>query len=72
MNKLYSKQIAKESFDITKLLRCRYYQLDNYIQMTASPATGLLYITDNSPHFIHGHLCLKGRKEGSILTNILQ
>jgi hypothetical protein len=72
MSKIYSKLIAKNSFDITKLLRCRYYQLDNYIQMTASPATGLLYITENSPHFIHGHICLLARKNGQYPYKYLQ
>jgi hypothetical protein len=53
MSKIYSKQIAKESFDITKLLRCRYYQLDSYVQMTASPATGPQALFPDPSHPSH-------------------
>jgi hypothetical protein len=51
---------------ITELLRCKYYKLEDqaYIQMTAGPATGLLYITDNAPYFLSGHIRLRGRDEG--------
>jgi hypothetical protein len=32
--------------------------------MTAHPATGILYVTANSPNFISGHLRLRGRGHG--------
>src|SRR5437868_15390558 len=32
--------------------------------MTADPATGILYITENSPGFISGHLRMRGKKGG--------
>jgi hypothetical protein len=55
---------------ITELLRCKYYKLEGeggeqaYIQMTAGPATGLLYITEHAPYFLNGHVRLMGRDEG--------
>ena len=41
-----------------------------YFIMPADPATGILYITENSPGFISGHLRMRGKKEVNILTNI--
>lgn len=35
-----------------------------YFLMTAHPATGILYVTANSPNFISGHLRLRGRGRG--------
>ena len=32
--------------------------------MSADPATGILYITENSPGFISGHLRMRGKKGG--------
>jgi hypothetical protein len=51
---------------ITELLRCKYYKLEDqaYVQMTAGPATGLLYITEHAPYFLSGHIRLRGRDEG--------
>jgi hypothetical protein len=60
-------ELAKEdnsSFSIIKLLRCKYRKLDSYIQLTAGPATGVLYITDNAPYFLSGHIHLRGKDEG--------
>jgi hypothetical protein len=54
----------EDSFRIEKLLKCKYQQLGSYIQLTAGPATGVLYITENSPQFISGHVRLRGRDEG--------
>ena len=54
----------EDSFRIEKLLKCKYQQLGSYIQLTAGPATGVLYITENSPQFISGHIRLRGRNGG--------
>jgi hypothetical protein len=37
---------------------------NNYIVIPAHPATGVLYITNNNPEFISGHVRLKGKDEG--------
>jgi len=38
--------------------------VDDYLIITAEPATGVLYMTKNSPGFISGHLRLRGKDEG--------
>jgi hypothetical protein len=55
---------APSSFSIVKLLKCKYQELESYIQLTAGPAIGVLYITENSPQFLSGHVRLRGRDEG--------
>jgi hypothetical protein len=41
------------------------YYYHNYIIIPANPATGILYVTKNSPDFISGHLRMRGRNNGS-------
>ena len=56
--------------NIISLIKCRYLDLstlhkdDNYFIITANPARGILYITENSPDFISGHLRLRGKNHG--------
>lgn len=58
--------LKTECFNILDLIKCEYHTIDNggYTYLLAEPATGLLYITDNSPQFISGHIRLRGKDEG--------
>jgi hypothetical protein len=56
---------------LLNLIKCNYHMLpatkeyDNkYCIISAHPATGILYITANSPDFISGHVRLRGKDEG--------
>lgn len=44
----------------------------NYSVIPATPATGILYITENSPGFISGHLRMRGKKGGKYPYNYLE
>ena len=49
------------------LLKSKYYyhlEASEYIIIPATPATGILYITKNSPNFLSGHIRLRGRNNG--------
>lgn len=57
------------NFDISKLIKCKYECVNSsnsnhkkYFIMPGDPATGILYITENSPGFISGHLRIGGKK----------
>jgi len=54
--------------NISSLIKCKYIDLStlhkNYFIIPANPATGILYITENSPDFISGHLRLRGKHHG--------
>jgi hypothetical protein len=48
-------------------------EYDNkYCIIPAHPATGILYITANSPDFISGHVRLRGKDEGRYPYNYLE
>jgi hypothetical protein len=56
--------------DILNLVRCKYDTISGignqiYFTIPASPATGILYITQNNPEFISGHVRARGRDNGS-------
>ena len=53
-----------QELSILKLLNCNYLQLQSYAIVSAGPATGILYVTENSPQFISGHVRLRGRDNG--------
>ncbi len=48
--------------NIISLIKCKYTDLPtshkNYFIIPADPATGILYITENSPDYISGHVRL--------------
>ncbi len=54
--------------NISSLIKCKYIDLStlhkNYFIIPANPATGILYITENSPDYISGHLRLRGKHHG--------
>ena len=45
---------------------------NSYIIIQATPATGILYVTKNSPDFISGHVRLRGRNNGRYPYNYLE
>jgi hypothetical protein len=56
--------------DILNLIRCKYDSISGdgnktYFAIPATPATGILYITQNNPEFISGHIRVRGRDNGS-------
>jgi hypothetical protein len=58
--------------DILKLVRCKYNAISGngnqkYLTISASPATGILYITQNSPDFMIG-----GTLPGGYFSTFLQ
>ena len=44
---------------------------NNLSIIPASPASGVLFVTSNSPHFISGHVRLRGRDRGRYPYNYL-
>ena len=45
---------------------------NNLLIIAASPASGVLYVTANSPHFISGHIRLRGKDLGRYPYNYLE
>lgn len=45
---------------------------NKYYTILASPATGILYVTENSPQFISGHVRMRGRDGGSYSYRYLE
>jgi len=39
--------------------------LDGYDTYAATPGTGVIYVTDNNPEFLSGHIRVRGEKNGS-------
>lgn len=66
------------NFNVLNLIRCKYEMLTSgdanktYYTIPASPATGILYITQNNPEFISGHIRVRGRNNGSYPYNYLE
>jgi hypothetical protein len=51
--------------DVRKLLKaCRHLDHDRSAIYSANPATGILFITENNPSFISGHVRMRGRDQG--------
>jgi len=69
-------------FDLIKykfheeILSSRYLDTNNnhkkYFIARAEPATGILYITENSPNFISGHVRMRGKNGGKYPYNYLE
>jgi hypothetical protein len=59
---------------ILELIKCNYSisTSTSYIIIEATPATGILYVTKNSPNFISGHVRLRGRNNGRYPYNYLE
>jgi hypothetical protein len=64
------------NFSLLNLIRCKYREEGDgdqkYFIMLASPAKGVLFITQNSPQFISGQIRVRGRSNGSYPYNYLE
>jgi hypothetical protein len=67
--------VSKEDLNVLTMVRCNYKIINGdqkYFIVPASPATGALYVTENSPGFISGHVRARGRENGSYPYNYLE
>jgi hypothetical protein len=58
---------GQSNLNIPDLIKCKHYDLafdKKYIIILANPATGILYVTKNSPDFISGQVRMRGTKGG--------
>jgi hypothetical protein len=67
----------KLNFNVQNLIRCNYIKLSGqgnhmYLAIPATPATGILYITENNPEFISGQIRVRGRDNGRYPYNYLE
>jgi hypothetical protein len=53
-----------EWVNITKMIKCASWDINDYKIIPADPAKGILYITENNPGFISGHVRMRGKDEG--------
>jgi len=64
------------NFSLLNLIHCKYREEGDgdqgYFIMLASPARGVLFITQNSPQFISGQIRVRGRSNGSYPYNYLE
>jgi hypothetical protein len=60
---------TRSQFNLLNLLRCKHKEEEfgnqKYIIIPATPAKGILYITQNSPGYISGHIRARARSNGS-------
>lgn len=67
---------SRSQINLLTLLRCQYkkeeYGNQKYIIIPATPAKDILYITQNSPGYVSGHIRARGRGNGSCPYNILE
>jgi hypothetical protein len=61
---------------VLNLIRCKYTEEgvgdDKYFIILANPARGVLFITEDNPGFISGHVRMRGRENGSYPYNYLE
>ena len=57
---------SSNAIRIIDLIKCNYELKPdtNYLEVYPCPATGKLYVTPRSPHFISGHIRMRGKKGG--------
>ena len=68
--------------NVIDLIKCKYHispiteqnndNNDKYFIISASPATGILFVTQSNLEFISGHVRLRGKDEGRYPYNYLQ
>jgi hypothetical protein len=70
-----------QNFNVLNLIRCKHDTIaatagedenQKYFAIPATPATGLLYVTQNNLQFISGHIRVRGRNNGSYPYNYLE
>ena len=58
-----------QNFSVLNLIRSDRIKLlehsNTYYTIPADPATGVLYVTQNNPEFISGHIRMRGKNNGS-------
>ena len=68
----------QHSINLLNLVRRKYDIISRgdanqkYFAVPADPATGLLYVTENNPGFISGHIRMRGRRNGQYPYHYLQ
>jgi hypothetical protein len=60
------------SLNIIDLIKCQYYEAENYYMITATPACGILYITKSTPYFISGQLRMRSTGGGKYPTRYIE
>lgn len=74
--------MLKNKFSVLSLIKCTYQgagtsatdngDIDGYHLIPASPCVGMLYVTENNPEFISGHIRVRGRAGGCYPYHYLQ
>ena len=67
----------KLNINVLNLIRCNYIKLSGhgnhrYFIIPASPAKGVLYVTQDCPYYISGQIRVRGRDNGSYPYNYLE
>jgi hypothetical protein len=65
------------NLNILNLIRCKFESVvstsgHNYFVIPATPATGILYVTQENHEFISGHIRMRGRNGGQYPFNYLE
>src|SRR5437899_9033370 len=69
-----------QNFNVLNLIQCKHDTITTageeenqiYFVIPASPAKGILYVTQNNLQFISGHIRVRGRNNGSYPYNYLE
>ena len=66
--------VTNQKIDLGTIIKCPWTTVikDNYTVIPATPAAGILYITENNPSFISGSVRMRGRRNGSYPYNYLE
>jgi hypothetical protein len=71
-----TSMVFKHNFNVLNWIRCKYMRIDDgdqkYFSIPVSPAKGLLYVTEDNPEYISGHIRVRGRENGSYPFNYLE
>lgn len=57
---------------IEDLIKCPYYEAENYYMIPAHPAVGILYVTKSTPYFISGQLRMRSNGGGKYPSRYIQ
>ncbi len=68
---------SEHNFNVLSLIQSNHISLieqayDKYFTIPTHPAKGVLYVTQNNPEFISGHVRMRGRNNGSYPYNYLE
>jgi hypothetical protein len=62
----------QKQVDVRYLVHCKTSYCDGYTYVPCNPATGVLFITDNNPNFISGHIRTRARDGGQYPYNYIE